>query len=440
MKDSKLGRYALFGCVAAALLPGCGGSQPPIGVPGALPHAAGAAPARTGHRWSASSYQVLYSFHEGQFHGRYPESALTYVNGALYGTTSGGGNGCPGGCGTVYRMSPSGTEKVLYSFHGGSSDGANPVATLIDVNGTLYGTTEYGGGGCPDLGCGTVYSISTTGTETMLHSFADRSSDDGYSPLAGLIDVNGTLYGTTKYGGANCEGFLGCGTVYSISTSGSEKVIFSFGGSPDGAWPVSGLINVKGILYGTTSVGGSSGDGTVYSITPTGTEKVLHSFGGSPDGAMPGSGLVDVRGTLYGTTSSGGNALCYEVSSTCGIVYSITTTGKEKVFYTFGPASDYGGGAAPSAGLVYLNGVLYGTAPVGGNGYGCYNIGCGVVYSLTMTAQETVLHVFNGGSDGARPDSAMIDVNGTLYGTTPSGGSLKCDHHHGCGTVFSLSP
>jgi uncharacterized repeat protein (TIGR03803 family) len=201
---------------------------------------------------------------------------------------------------------------------------------------------------------------------------------------------------------------------------------------------------VKGALYGTTAYGGSSGDGTVYSVTTTGTEKVLHNFSGSPDGAMPLSGLLDVRGTLYGTTSSGGNALCYEVSYTCGIVYSITTSGKEKVFYTFSPANDYGGGAAPSAGLVNVNGVLYGTAPVGGDGYGCYNIGCGVVYSLTTTAQEKVLHVFNGGTDGARPDSTMIDAGGTLYGTTPYGGGSNCpktgSRHSGCGTVFALTP
>ena len=91
------------------------------------------------------------------------------------------------------------------------------------------------------------------------------------------------------------------------------------------------------------------------------------------------------------------------------------------VLYTFTPGSDFGGGAHPLAGLVNVKGVLYGTASVGGNGYGCNDNGCGVVYSVTTTGNETVLHVFNGGSDGAGPDSAVIDVNGTLYGTTPNG-------------------
>lgn len=395
-------------------------------------------------RTTTSGYEVLYRFSRSTDGGR-PGGSLLAVNGVLYGTTRWGGGGTCNiyggtGCGTIYRLDPkSGKKKRLYSFAGGSADGAYPNGSLIDVNGTLYGTTAYGGGGCGyNDGCGTVFSITTNGTETMLHSFDNKS--DGKYPNAGLLDVNGTLYGTTA-GGGSC-----CGTVYSISTSGSEKVVYNFRGhtNDDGGDPQAGLTDVKGVFYGTTAYGGSSDDGTVYSVTTTGTEKVLHSFSGSPDGATPSSGLVDVSGMLYGTTPSGGNSLCYEVSYTCGIVFSITTSGKEKVFYTFSPANDYGGGAAPSAGLVNVNGVLYGTAPVGGNGYGCYDIGCGVVYSLTTTAQETVLHVFNGGADGARPDSTMIDVDGTLYGTTPYGGGSNCpktgSRHAGCGTVFALTP
>jgi uncharacterized repeat protein (TIGR03803 family) len=434
-------RFALTVC-AAALFASCTGSPaPPIVEPNAITQTSASASSRTHAHRTTSSYEVVYKFSRSQDGGR-PDGSLLAVNGILYGTTRYGGGGACNifggtGCGTVYRLDPkSGRKKRLYSFGGGSADGAYPNGSLIDVNGTLYGTTTYGGGGCGSYGCGTVFSISTTGTEMMLHSFGNKS--DGQSPSAGLIDVSGTLYGTTGAGGS-C-----CGTVYSVSTSGSERVVYNFRRHGDGGDPQAGLTDVKGALYGTTAYGGSSGDGTVYSVTTTGTEKVLHNFSGSPDGAMPLSGLLDVRGTLYGTTSSGGNALCYEVSYTCGIVYSITTSGKEKVFYTFSPANDYGGGAAPSAGLVNVNGVLYGTAPVGGDGYGCYNIGCGVVYSLTTTAQEKVLHVFNGGTDGARPDSTMIDAGGTLYGTTPYGGGSNCpktgSRHSGCGTVFALTP
>jgi uncharacterized repeat protein (TIGR03803 family) len=301
----------------------------------------------------------------------------------------------------------------------------------------LYGTTEYGGGGCA-WGCGIVYSISTTGKESMLHSFDNK--DDGTIPRAGLIDVAGIFYGTTAGGGS---GSCRCGTVYTISTSGSEKILYSFGEKPDGAHPYAALIDVKGTLYGTTAAGGSSDYGTVYSITTTGAEKVLHNFSSSPDGAEPTAALIDVGGTLYGTTPYGGDATCYEVSnSACGIVYSITTAGKENVLYTFTPGSDFGGGSHPYAGLVNVSGVLYGTAAVGGNGFGCNDYGCGVVYSVTTTGNETVLHVFNGGSDGASPDqgSTMSDVDGTLYGTTPYGGGSHCNKGGGCGTIFAVAP
>lgn len=447
MRTLDFSRHTLTTGAVAALLAGCGGSQPPIGAPGAMAQASAIARARTGvQRMTAYSYRVVHRFLYTRDGGR-PEGSLIDVNGKLYGTTRfGGGGSCSifggTGCGTVYQLDPtSGRKKPLYAFHGGSSDGAYPNGSLINVNGTLYGTTFYGGGGCGNYGCGTVYSVSTTGKETMLHSF--DHTGDGYAPVAGLIDVNGTLYGTTSSGsGSGSCAF--CGTVYSISTSGSETVLHTFGTGSDGSYPLAGLIDVKGTLYGTTDAGGSSGYGTVYSITTTGTEKVLHSFGGSPDGAMPSSGLIEVGGTLYGTTPSGGDKLCYEVSYTCGIVYSITTSGKEKILYTFTPGNDDAGGAHPSAGLVNVNGVLYGTAPVGGNGTGCNNFGCGVVYSVTTTGHETVLHVFNGGSDGARPDSDMIDVNNTLYGTTPIGGAANCpkskSQHAGCGIVFALTP
>jgi uncharacterized repeat protein (TIGR03803 family) len=236
------------------------------------------------------------------------------VNGTFYGTTEEGGpvgTNCPRGCGTVFSIIPGGTEKVLYSF-GNGTDGAFPTAGLIDVNGTLYGTTELGGSqtgvGCGG-GCGTVFSITPGGKETVLHSF--RGGTDGEFPEAGLIDVNGTLYGTTS-GGA---GQYGDGTVFSITPGGKEKVLHNFSGG-DGAEPLATLLNVNGTLYGTTYQGG--GQGTVFSITLSGNVTVLYSFGGrSGDGAYPMSGLSYVNGTFYGTTFLGG---AYDG----GAVYSIT--------------------------------------------------------------------------------------------------------------------
>jgi uncharacterized repeat protein (TIGR03803 family) len=159
------------------------------------------------------------------------------------------------------RQTSGSSYKVVYNFAGGS-DGARPLAGLINVNGTLYGTTVQGGGeGCyKSFGCGTVFSVTPSGQETVLHAFTGGS--DGANPKAGLIDVNGTLYGTTFHGGdTKCNGRsgVGCGTVFSITPSGAETVLHGFTGPPDGAWPAAGLRDVNGTLYGTTAEGGTPG-------------------------------------------------------------------------------------------------------------------------------------------------------------------------------------
>jgi uncharacterized repeat protein (TIGR03803 family) len=122
---------------------------------------------------------------------------------------------------------PSGNLIVLHSFTGGS-DGAFPgLGSLIaDAAGNLYGmTVEGGGSGCvnqvPVPGCGTVFEVTPSGTETVLHSFTGGS--DGAGPHAGLsagrlvADAAGNFYGTTPFGGTNvvCSG--GCGTVFKIA-------------------------------------------------------------------------------------------------------------------------------------------------------------------------------------------------------------------------------
>ena len=120
--------------------------------------------------------------------------------------------------------------------------------------------------------------------------------------------MNGVLYGTTEVGGAYCEGKgrSGCGVFFSISTAGTEHVLYSFGSGHDGQVPAASLIDVNGILYGTTYQGGTSNNGTVSDISTTGKEHILHSFGGGNDGAVPSAALIAVKDTLYGTTSGGG--------------------------------------------------------------------------------------------------------------------------------------
>jgi uncharacterized repeat protein (TIGR03803 family) len=219
----------------------------------------------------------------------------------LYGTTAGGGTS---GGGTAFSVTTSGETKVLHSFCIGA-DGCGPVAGLINVNGTLYGTTPRGGryGVAHNGNDGTVFSITTAGNVKTLHNFG--KGYDGYSPKASLINLNGTLYGTTAYGGA-----YGSGTVFTITTSGKYKILYSFGrsGSPccDGENPWAALIDVDGTLYGTTAGGGALGVGTLFSVTTSGVEKVLHNFGDVGDGYGPYSALTNVGGTLYGTTECGG--------------------------------------------------------------------------------------------------------------------------------------
>jgi len=184
------------------------------------------------------------------------------VAGTLYGTTSSGGGtvSCTGGCGTVFKITTAGIETVLHSF-GHDSDGVFPYAGLINVKGSLYGTTAIGGASGP----GTVFKITTAGVETVLYSF--KVGSDGANPYAGLIDVAGTLYGTTVHGGTgSCT--AGCGTVFKITTKGMETVLHSFKDGRDGANPYAGLIDVAGTLYGNTSVGGASGNGTVFKVAP----------------------------------------------------------------------------------------------------------------------------------------------------------------------------
>jgi uncharacterized repeat protein (TIGR03803 family) len=436
MRVLRLGHYALIGCVAVAMLAGCGGSQPPVGAPVAMPLQAqvrsGAAVAPNSsiahhNETTSSSYQVVYRF-AGGADGQNPQASLIDVNGTLYGTTTAGGAFCENsdsndyGCGAVFSVTTTGKENVLHSF-GNGADGIAPTSSLIDVKGTLFGTTAFGGGYCASngtTGCGTVFSIITTGTEQVLHSFG--SGSDGVQPYAGLVDIDGRLYGTTAYGG-DVTSRIGLGTVFKTSTNGKEQVLHKFGIS-DGWHPEAALIDVNRMLYGTTNQGGTYGVGTVFNISAKGAEQVLHSFRGrSPHGGRPAGALVDVAGELYGTTEFGG-------TFNDGVVFKIGTDGKTKRLHSFGGGSD---GVNPTAGLIDVNGTLYGTTVLGGAH------GDGSVFGITPEGTEQVLYSFAGyPSDGENPWGGLVEVNGTLYGTTRSGGTFST--YDSYGTVFALKP
>lgn len=176
---------------------------------------------------------------------------------------------------------------------------------------------------------------AATVTVTYLHAFQTSSVADGGQPNGPLLQASdGNFYGTTRAGGTNkCRTFENfCGTVFRITPSGDEAVLYSFGANPsDGQSPNGPLLQASnGLLYGTTSNGGLYGRGTVYQIGLDGVYKLLYSFGASPsDGSTPAAGLVEGRdGYLYGTTASGGANHCDQIpqsGSNCGAVFRIST-------------------------------------------------------------------------------------------------------------------
>jgi len=391
---------------------------------------------------AASTEKVLHSFH-GMPDASIPTSNLISDDaGNLYGTTARGGiNDGYYGNGTVFKLSSASghwRETILYKFSGGS-DGKYPSSGLVkDSAGNFYGTTSQGGSS--SCGCGVVFKVDSSGTETVLYSF---NATDGEYPLGGLIfDAHGDLFGTTTNGGTE-----GNGTVFELIPNSdgtwTEQVLHSFtDSSGDGETPEGGVVmDNAGNLYGTTEDGGNGAfDGIVFELKHSGsswTESILYSFTGGSDGGRPFAGLTIHDGNLYGTTISGGIG--------AGVVFELQPGSKgwtESVLYTFKGHPD---GANPEARVIFgKSGNLYGTTPNGGWRY-CL-IGCGTIFKLTPKSgggwQETVLYHFNGRgvSDGENPEASLLrDAKGHLYGTTSVGGAAKsCPE--GCGVVFKLSP
>jgi len=245
---------------------------------------------------------VLHAFHGGT-DGANPFARLFRdTAGNFYGTTYAGGTSNKG---TVYKLDPSGTLTILYSFTGGA-DGGNPRGRVIlDSKGNLYGTTPFGGTG--DCNCGVVFKLSSTSTLTVLHNFAGGAAD-GANPYAGLLwDSAGNMYGTTTSGGSGDCDSSPCGTVFKVRTNGAETVLHMFDGS-DGHISAAGLLlDAAGSLYGVTN-GDDRGSnvGAVFKLDKSGTETVLHRFNGT-DGVDPEGTLIqDSAGNLYGTAQGDG--------------------------------------------------------------------------------------------------------------------------------------
>jgi len=297
----------------------------------------------------------------------------------------------------------------------GPAKAPNP---LLVYNGSFYGTTQFGG----QYGGGELFSLAPSGLYKTLYAFKAYGL-----PLGGLAAVSGTLYGTSA-----AAGHGGSGRVFGVRAADGKLVFeYDFRGVPDGANPNAGLVDGgNGTLYGTTLNGGAHGNGSIYSIaTATGKESVLFSFGAASDGDSPSDRLTLKDGTLYGTTESGGPGCG------CGTVFAYDlASGHEKILYAFRDGSD---GYQPVGGVTYVNGKLYGSTSLGGNGQNCFGLGCGTVYSVDLsTGTERVLYRF-APPMGDLPYSDLTPYNGKLYGTTLIDGKGVGQGH---GTIFSVDP
>jgi uncharacterized repeat protein (TIGR03803 family) len=371
----------------------------------------------------AQTFEKLHSFKYTD--GWSPWAPLVQASdGNLYGTVSSGGNpSCTGGgystgCGTVFQITPSGKLTTIFLFDG--TNGSQPFAGLIQAaNGDFYGSTTEGGTGnnCAQ-GCGTIFTVTASGTLTTLYNF---NYTDGAAPTGTLIlGTDGNYYGTTSAGGP-----VDAGTFFVITPGGTLTTLYTFTGGDDGANPYGSLIQtLDGNFYGTAWDGGANQFGTVFTFTPNGTLTTLHAFDNT-DGSYPYAGLVQGNGgDFYGVTEEGG-------TNSYGTVFKINPSGKLTTLYSFSGGVD---GDTPISTLIQAtDGNFYGTASYAG-----LYPNFGTVFEITRTGELTTLFNFDS-KDGSYPYAALVqDTNGGFYGTTyDGGGSRACVY--GCGTVFSLS-
>ena len=358
-------------------------------------------------------YATLHSFSISD--GSLPDaSPIRDEEGNLYGTTyKGGGRNA----GTVFKLDLNGNLITLHEF--GLGDGAGPTAALVrDIHGNLYGTTSGGGSRACAYGCGSIFRVDAAGVFTSLYLFTGGT--DGDTPMGPLVlDQEGNLYGTTRYGGITDNG-----TIFKLQPDGTLITLHLFAGFPDGEQPFAGLVaDAAGNFYGTTYAGGNAFNfGTIFKLDASGHETVLYRFKGSADGSSPYSGVIlDEAGNLYGTTVGGGGS---GGGFGPGVVYKLDTKGTYTVLHTF---EDQGGVPCYAPLVRDGNGNLYGTTILGGSR------NFGTVFRRELSGRYRVLHNFLGGPDRGRNYSGLLrDKVGNLYGTTTRGGTNTV------GTVFEI--
>ena len=393
----------------------------------------------------AQTVSTVYNFAGGKTSGQFPwyVTLVQGTNGSLYGTTYAGGTNLAG---TIFSVTTSGTQTLLYSFKGGTKDGANPTGGLtLGTDGNFYGTTQQGGTATQ----GILFKITPAGVLSILHNF--NGSTDGAFPWGPpILASDGFFYGTTSGGGTKgngtvykissdgttftviykfdvthgfapiappvqgTDGFLYipvseggdeyCGTIVQLSTAGVLNNSYSFPCGSAGSFPIGPLVQASnGNFYSTTQNGGTNGEGTIYQVTPSLAVTVLHSFGSLfGDCTYPGAGmLLATDGKYYSSASDGGG-------HGDGCLFNVTTSGTYTGLYSFNNTSN-GSQISPLAPPVQLTtGLFYGVTEFGGTSND------GTVYSLNMGLAPFVnLPLFTG-----KTGEAVLILGNHLKGTT----------------------
>jgi uncharacterized repeat protein (TIGR03803 family) len=322
----------------------------------------------------------------------------------------------------------------LYNFV--YTNGTGPVASLLSSGGVLYGPTRMGGENGFNSGYGSVFKLNPDGSGFATVRVFTNGPDGGN--LQGSLALAGnTLYGPALFGGAS-----NYGTLFGLSTDGTQLTnLFSFPATSAsfpytnsyGAYPQSGLVISGNVVYGTATSGGMSGFGTLFAVATDGTSFTnLHNFAVS-DGQSPSAPLLLSAGMLYGMTPDGG-------ANAAGTIFkvSISGTGFTNLYsFTYDGGYPYtnADGARPLGSLVLSGNTLYGAASSGGSN------ASGTIFKINTDGSGfATLHTFSGlggslqtNDDGANPQSELLLFNDALYGTAMNGGQF------GNGTLFRLN-
>jgi len=362
----------------------------------------------------AQTPTTLHAFPLGSFDACLPEDNIVQGrDGNMYGI----GVSCGTASGAVYKISTTGTESVVFNFP--STWSSCYSGLTIGSDGNFYGTCFT-----TPTGNGSIFQLTPAGVFTDKHDFTGTNGDT--EPVYGPIQAtDGNFYGVTG------DYPFSCGNVYKLTSAGVYTNLHTFSGNDCG--PASSLFQATdGNLYGTLyacALNSGIGNGCVYKISTAGVFKEIFAFSSST-GEQPCTGVIQAKnGNLYGATQSG-------AANNFGSIYKLTTAGVFTDLHDFNNSTDATCGDNIGRTTVNLtqvtDGSFYGVNGINGNS------GEGSIYKLTSTNVFTDFLFPNPPVDGGSPLATLLqNTNGTLYGTTPSGGPTSCNPCQG--VFFSVA-